>query len=564
MAGEGGPAWLDRARAEQDNVRQALRWGLRSGHGEEALGLAWRFANFWSHWGLAGEAGTWLERCLEATDDSPPSVDRARALTRAGDMAWIGGRLRRARDWYEGALAIGKELDDPTRRGVALLALADLDRTQGLLADARSWGEEGLRAIQASGDRERIRWLVEALGRIDLAEGDVESARERFETSRAEAMELGNEIALALIVRQLGETERQAGDRVAARMHLEEALGLARRTDDREAEAAALLSLGRLELDGGETSTAHSRLTAALRVANDAGVRPVALECLDILAHARTDAGDAEEGARLLGAVEAIREQLGTPPEPRELERLQRVHAALKAALGLEPLAAALGAGRALSWSDAVNEGLRTAAPAAADRAPTAEETIDVVFHRSGDMWALSRSGHEVLLRDSKGIRYLAELIAADGRELHVLDLAGAGLEQPGSELLDDAARSAYRQRLAELEEELDEAERFGDPERVRRASDERDSLNAELAAALGLGGRSRRTPSSVERARKAVTNRIRDALVRIERKDPELGEHLRRSVRMGTECALPARAALTAGRCASRSDATPNVAPPI
>ena len=51
--GEGGPAWLDRARAEQDNVRQALRWGLQSGRGEEALGLAWRFANFWSHWGRA-------------------------------------------------------------------------------------------------------------------------------------------------------------------------------------------------------------------------------------------------------------------------------------------------------------------------------------------------------------------------------------------------------------------------------------------------------------------------------------------------------------------------------
>ena len=150
----------------------------------------------------------------------------------------------------------------------------------------------------------------------------------------------------------------------------------------------------------------------------------------------------------------------------------------------------------------------------------------------------ISRPGHEILLRDSKGIRYLAELIGADGRELHVLDLAGAGLEQVGSELLDDTARLAYRQRLAELEDELDEAERFRDPERIRRASDERDSVQAELAAALGLGGRSRRTPSSAERARKAVTNRIRDALARIEREDPELGEHLRRSVRMGTECA--------------------------
>jgi predicted ATPase len=536
--GEGGPAWLDRARAEQDNVRQALRWGLRSGHGEEALGLAWRFANFWSHWGRAEEADTWLERCLEATDQSPPSVDRARALTRAGGFAWLNGRLSRAREQYEGALAIGEELDDQVRKGVALLSLADLDRTQGRLADARRSAEEGLNAIEQSGDRERIRWLVEALARIDLAEGDVESARERFQTSRAEAMALGNEIALAITVGQLGETEREAGDRAAARMHLEEALGLARRTDDREAEGAALLSLGRLELDGDDTSEARSKLTAALRVAEDAGVRAVALQCLDILANAKVEAGDARGGARLLGAVEAIREALGTPPEPRELARLEHVHTVLEDALDPEPLAAELGAGRACSWSEAVGEGLRSAEPAIADQAQTAEATIEVVLHRSGEMWVISRPGHEVLLRDSKGIRYLAELIGAGGRELHVLDLAGARLEQVGSELLDDTARLAYRQRLAELEAELDEAERFRDPERIRRASDERDSLQAELAAALGLGGRPRRTPSSAERARKAVTNRIRDALARIEREDPELGEHLRRSVRMGTECA--------------------------
>ena len=317
--GEGGPAWLDRARAEQDNVRHALRWGLQSGHGEEALGLAWRYANFWSHWGRAEEASTWLERCLEATDRSPPSVDRARALTRAGGFAWLGGRPRRARDLYEGALAIGKKLDDQVRKGVALLSLADLDRTQGRLADARRFAEEGLSAIEQSGDRERIRWLVEALARIDLAEGDVESARERFQTSRAEAMALGNEIALAITVGQLGETERQAGDRVAARMHLEEALGLARRTDDREAEARALLSLGRLELDGDDASEARSKLTAALRVAEDAGVRAVALQCLDILANAKVEAGDAR------GAARAARSGRGHPRGARDATGAARV-----------------------------------------------------------------------------------------------------------------------------------------------------------------------------------------------------------------------------------------------
>ena len=43
---------------------------------------------------------------------------------------------------------------------------------------------------------------------------------------------------------------------------------------------------------------------------------------------------------------------------------------------------------------------------------------------------------------------------------------------------------------------------------------------------------------SPAERARTAVTARIRDAVRRIEQVHPELGRHLRKSVRTGTFCA--------------------------
>ena len=76
-------------------------------------------------------------------------------------------------------------------------------------------------------------------------------------------------------------------------------------------------------------------------------MRAVALQCLDMLANAKVEAGDARGAPRLLGAAEALREALGMPPEPREFARLGRLHAALEEALGSEPLAAALGAGRA-------------------------------------------------------------------------------------------------------------------------------------------------------------------------------------------------------------------------
>jgi non-specific serine/threonine protein kinase len=522
LTGSTSIAWPDRARAELDNVRKAEEWGLAAGRSAEALDLAWRSANFMQLWGRADECAGWLARGLEATSDAPPSVDRARALVRAGDMFASSGRWSRAREYFEGSLALGTELGDPARRAIALLSLAEADCAQGALEPARRAAEEGLRTIRATGDRERTRWLVEMLGIIDLAAGDAATARERFEASRDEAVALGKESLLAVTTQLLGEAEREAGDRVGARMHLEEALALATRHGERIAEGEALLSLGRLDGD-------ESRLAAALRVAEHAGVRPLALNCLDALAQARAERGDARAAAALLGAVTAFRETLATPPEPREHARLDRLRARLEQALGAEPFAAAFGAGRARAWPEAVADALR--APAAAP--PVGQ----VVLRREGDVWAITSGGRQVRLRDSKGLQYLATLIAAPGHDHHVLELAGSALDEPAPAALDDAARAAYRHRLAELEEEIDEAERFADPERVARLHGERDALYGELRSAIGLGGRPR-AGGSAERARKAVTNRLRDAVARIEREDAELAAHLRASVHTGIVCA--------------------------
>jgi hypothetical protein len=103
--------------------------------------------------------------------------------------------------------------------------------------------------------------------------------------------------------------------------------------------------------------------------------------------------------------------------------------------------------------------------------------------------------------------------------------------------VLDDRARAAYQRRLAELDERIAEADSDGNADRSAAALEERDFLLAELAGAYGLGGRPRRAGDPAERARTTVTSRIRDALGRIEAEHPELGRHLRSSVRTGTFC---------------------------
>ena len=101
----------------------------------------------------------------------------------------------------------------------------------------------------------------------------------------------------------------------------------------------------------------------------------------------------------------------------------------------------------------------------------------------------------------------------------------------------DRQARAAYRQRLADLDEELAEAERWNDAERASRLRAETDFLVRELTAATGLGGRPRAFGSESERARINVTRAIRTAIGRIRDRAPAAAVHLDQAVRTGTRC---------------------------
>jgi hypothetical protein len=88
-----------------------------------------------------------------------------------------------------------------------------------------------------------------------------------------------------------------------------------------------------------------------------------------------------------------------------------------------------------------------------------------------------------------------------------------------------------------ELQAEIDEAQAANDPARADHAQVELDALVEHLSAALGLRGRARGTGTSAERARSAVTYRIRAAIKRIQDVHPDLARHLDHSVRTGTWC---------------------------
>ncbi|MGN9778790.1 AAA family ATPase [Micromonospora sp. H33] len=180
--------------------------------------------------------------------------------------------------------------------------------------------------------------------------------------------------------------------------------------------------------------------------------------------------------------------------------------------------------------------------PVPEDRRPPSEV---YEFRRDGDVWRLVYGGVVAHLPDAKGLQDLHLLLSRPGVDVPAVELldpaAGPDLvaaHRLGADpVLDDEAKARYRRHLERLDDEIDRAAARGDDRRVSALDAERAALLDELRAAAGLAGRTRRLGDQAERARKAVTARIRDTLRRLDDRHPGLAAHLRDTVSTGGSC---------------------------
>lgn len=158
-------------------------------------------------------------------------------------------------------------------------------------------------------------------------------------------------------------------------------------------------------------------------------------------------------------------------------------------------------------------------------------------FVLAGDLWEASFAGRTAHIKDMKGCRDLALLLAAPRERIHCMEIAGRIAEGDAGAAMDTRARGECQARIRDLQADLEEAERHNDRARSGRIAAELDSLIETLSAALGLGGRGRRLGDPAEKARTAVTWRLRNAMKRIAAAHPDLGRHLESAVRTGAFC---------------------------
>lgn len=189
------------------------------------------------------------------------------------------------------------------------------------------------------------------------------------------------------------------------------------------------------------------------------------------------------------------------------------------------------------------------------------EQTVETApeqyaFRRKGDYWSISYEGRTFLLRDAKGLHYIAHLLRHPGKRFTVFELtaivnplASGALGTPSITLdefqvnsdlgggdvnIDAKAMKQYQQEIKRLNNELEIAQQLNDLVRIESLQDEINAIRRQLVLDTGLGGRSRKSLDIGDRARRAVFTTYERALTSILKNDRKLWQHLRNAIKTG------------------------------
>jgi hypothetical protein len=359
--------------------------------------------------------------------------------------------------------------------------------------------------------------IIADLGDVDRGVSEVETVLERAEA-------ISSVITISWARTALGWMLLRR-DQAAARTVIDHALDEARRIDYPIAIAVGLRSRAFADLNDGRLDQA----VATIGELTDELLRRGALSNLRLLADVTAATAfrcDHPSWERLTATARALPittlaaahfELVALPPTSSEpLPRHDVVNAVRHVVAELRARGA----------------GTTSAPPGTATLVPPASIT------QLGDVYEFTYLGRTVAVRSTKGVADIVRLIEAHGGEVHCLDLAGAAVEEASTgETIDTTARRHYEQRIRNLQGDIDEAEANSDYERAYRYQDELDRLIEHLSAAIGHRGRTRRAGGSAERARSAVTHRVKSMIRQITKLHPQLGAHLTHAVNTGTYC---------------------------
>jgi predicted ATPase/class 3 adenylate cyclase len=335
---------------------------------------------------LAARHGA-LER---ATAFGEEALGLARALDEPRNVAvalFVLGAVAQGRGDYDQAIALLEESAARSRQvgeewstAVALVLLGEVASNRGNFEQAATLYEQSLAIFRRFGDKFGVAYVLNGLGTAARRHGDQRRAQELLEVCLALYRELGQKSGVASALGGLGALASRRGDYDRAAELLAESLALFRAQEEKSGASFALLLLGMVGRGRGDHVGALDRLQESLALRAELGERRGAAECLAAIGGVIVDAATLssapagraagaaraarlERAARLLGAAGALTRAIGARAPTADRPSYRRDLDTARALLGGARFHAAWERGRALSFEEAVREGLGIGLP---------------------------------------------------------------------------------------------------------------------------------------------------------------------------------------------------------
>jgi len=269
LSHHGGAAKRRALARELDNLIAACRRALARG---EAATASATYAAAWEVLSLTGPPWLAVELGQEViASQFLLGSARDRALTALGNALRLGGRMEAARQRYEEALVIDREVSDRRAEGIAVNNLGTVDLEQGRWDEARLSFEEALTIHLEVGDRRREAVAVVNLGSVQFGRGQMEEAQRSYEAAVAVYRTMGDRRNEGFTLGLLGVLYEAQGRIEEGRWRFEEALAIHREVGNRRVEGIALCNLGDLHMEQERTEEARQCFGEALAIHREVG-----------------------------------------------------------------------------------------------------------------------------------------------------------------------------------------------------------------------------------------------------------------------------------------------------
>jgi tetratricopeptide (TPR) repeat protein len=263
--------WQHRLRAEQENVRTALRWATESGDATVGLRTAGAIWDYWHYWAEIREGARWLEALLALPAAAEPNLVRAQALRALAGLHYWQGDGDRSFALYEEALGIIRRLGDEPLIAATLHDTAWGALARGDLDDAIARADESLDLYRRAGDEARATIVSSWIGVLPILTGhggDIAAAFDGIQRAIDANRRLGRTHEVADWLETLPMFYRAVGDFSYARTTARESLKLWYDLGTLGRLPLGLKMLAAAELGAGEPERAV-RLGAAAERFND-------------------------------------------------------------------------------------------------------------------------------------------------------------------------------------------------------------------------------------------------------------------------------------------------------